>query len=499
MSTGSPTLRSRRRMRAGVRRALLLTLLVGLGASTFASADPTDPAERDREPRLEDFAEAIDLAPREARAVHTVLIPIEVYRGVTRPDLGDLRVFDARGQLVPHALRALDAPGDREPSPVDLRFFPIMSPATPTGLEDLTLHVVRDGSGTVVEVRSRSSAVDGSRRQAGDGLPTESGSIGAYVLDTAELAHPLTALRFELAPSEGDYVLPLTVETSDDLTRFASVGSPRSLVRLTYAGEQILQDRVELPAVRARYVVLRWGTARLPAPLVRVTGELLGERESAELVVHRLSGRRHADDPQRIDFDLGGFVPVERVRVALTEENALVAAELLAGPRVDGPLATVERGTIYRVATGGQTLESPAIGIARRIDRFWAVRAQTKGGGFGATLPELEIAYHPQQLLFLARGQAPFILAFGRHDAQPSTFAWQELLGFLPESERAALPRSDVDASPPRILSGEAARVPPPPPLPPLPLRRYVLWSVLVLGVGALAIAAWRLVRDVRD
>jgi hypothetical protein len=227
-----------------------------------------------------------------------------------------------------------------------------------------------------------------------------------------------------------------------------------------------------------------------------VTGELRGERESAELVVHRLPGRRHADDPQRIDFDLGGYVPVDRVRVVLTEENALVAAELLAGPIVDGPLATVERGTVYRVATGGQSLESPALAIARRIDRFWAVRAQAKGGGWGAGLPELEIAYHPQQLIFLARGEAPFTLAFGRHDALPSTFASEELLAFLPESERAVLPRSDVDTSAPRILSGEAARVPPPPPL---PLRRYVLWSVLVLGVGALAIAAWRLVRDVRD
>lgn len=498
MSTGSPTLRSPRRLRAGIRCGLLLPLLVGFGASTFASADATDRAERDREPRLEDFAEAIDLSPREARAVHTAVIPIEVYRGVTRSDLGDLRVFDARGQLVPHALRALDAPGDRVPSPVDLRFFPIVSPATPTGLEDLTLHVVRDGSGTVVEVRSGSGSGSGkvNREKSDVRSPTEPGSIGAYVLDTAELEHPLTALRFELAPSEGDYVLPLTVETSDDLTRFARVGLPQSLVRLTYAGERILQDRVELPAVRARYVVLRWGSARLPAPLARVTGELLGERESAELIVHRLSGRRHADDPQRIDFDLGGFVPVERVRVVLTEENALVAAELLSGPRVDGPLASVERGTLYRVATGGQTLESPALGIPRRIDRFWAVRAQTKGGGWGAALPELEIAYHPQQLLFLARGQAPFTLAFGRHDAQPSTFAWEELLGFLPEAERASLPRSDVDASPRRILSGEAARVPPPPPL---PLRRYVLWSVLVIGVGALAIAAWRLVRDVRD
>ncbi len=493
MKAMGSTIRCARRGGAGIRGALLLRLMICLGIGSTASADP---AGTDREPRLEDFAEAIVLTPREARSVHTALIPIEVHRGVTRADLGDLRVFDARGEPVPHALRVLDAHEESGPSSVDLRFFPIVSSATSTGLEALSLHVVRDGSGTVVEIRSPSSAEQASRQAADERSSTRPERIVAYVLDASKLEHALIGLRVELAPSEGDYMIPLTIEGSDDLTRFSSLGSPQSLVRLSYAGERILQDRIVLPAVRARYVVLRWGDEPLPAPLLRVTGELRGERAAAELVVRRLAGRRHADDAQRIDFDLGGFVPVDRVRVALMEPNALVAAELLAGPRIDGPLARVGRETVYRVTTDGQTLESPAVAIPRRIDRFWAVRAQSKGGGWGDALPELEIAHHPHQLIFLSRGEAPYTLAYGRHDALPSTFSSEEVLGFLSEQERAALPRSDVDASPSRIVGGETARIPPPPPL---PLRRYFLWSVLVLGVCALAIAAWRLVRDVRD
>lgn len=481
------------------------------GTSTASTTTP-------REPRLEDFAEAIVLTPREARAVHTALLPIEVHRGVTRSDLGDLRVFDASGRLVPHALRTLDAPEDPEASAVALRFFPIEAPKTASSdLEALTLHVVRDGRGTVVDVRA-GSHVDGAAAAGGTAAAPIPGAgaaatsapatgragassvdparIVAYVLDTGALERPLTALRVELAPSEGDYMLPVSVETSDDLTRFARVGPPRSLVRLTWAGEQIAQDRFELPAVEARYVVLRWKAGSLPAPLVRVTGELQGERTSAELVVHRIEGRPHADDAERVDFDLGGLVPVDRVRVVLGEENALVAAELLAGADAAGPLASVGQTTVYRVATGGQTLESPALAPGRRIDRYWAVRAQSKGGGWGTALPALEIAYYPQQLIFLARGEAPFTLAYGRHDAAPSTFAWEELVGFLPEAERASLPRSDVEASAPRVVAGESARIPPPPPL---PIRRYVLWAVLVLGVAGLGLAAWRMVRDVRE
>ena len=125
--------------RTFLRGAFALLAALGPGVPTPARADTAAP---DREPRLEDFARAIDLTPTQPRAVHTALLPIEVYRGVTRADLGDLRVFNAGGQPVPHALRTLDAPDDREDRFVDLRFFPIESPArTAEGLESLTLHV----------------------------------------------------------------------------------------------------------------------------------------------------------------------------------------------------------------------------------------------------------------------------------------------------------------------------------------------------------------------
>jgi hypothetical protein len=55
-----------------------------------------------------DFAYAIPLTPVPGLAVQTTLLPLAVYRGVLRQDLGDLRVFNGAGRVVPHAIRVLD-------------------------------------------------------------------------------------------------------------------------------------------------------------------------------------------------------------------------------------------------------------------------------------------------------------------------------------------------------------------------------------------------------
>ena len=54
-----------------------------------------------------DFAWGTTLDSWDDSPVHTVLLPLTVYRGVTRRDLGDLRVFNGRDETVPHAIRTL--------------------------------------------------------------------------------------------------------------------------------------------------------------------------------------------------------------------------------------------------------------------------------------------------------------------------------------------------------------------------------------------------------
>jgi hypothetical protein len=122
------------------------------------------------------------------------------------------------------------------------------------------------------------------------------------------------------------------------------------------------------------------------------------------------------------------------------------------------------------------------------------LRVDGKGGGLGARVPELEIEYYPDQVLFVARGAAPFQLAYGHHAAPPTSFSPSEILALLPTAQRDQLLHPDTSCSPPRSRAGPAAFKPPPPPP---PLKRYALWSVLILATLVLGVSAFRLSRSV--
>ena len=81
-----------------------------------AAAAPLDP---------QDFAYGLSLRASDA-PIQTYALPLEVYRGVTRADLGDLRVFNEAREEVPHAVRALVVRPPQAAKTVALRFRSIM-------------------------------------------------------------------------------------------------------------------------------------------------------------------------------------------------------------------------------------------------------------------------------------------------------------------------------------------------------------------------------------
>ena len=180
------------------------------------------------------------------------------------------------------------------------------------------------------------------------------------------------------------------------------------------------------------------------------------------------------------------------MRVVLPQDNTLVEAELRSAAAPGEPGNSLWRGTLYRVMHHGQRLESPAIAARRTNHRYFQLRVADKGGGLGRGLPELAIEYYPDQLLFLARGEAPFQLAYGHHSAVPTGFSDRELLALVPPDKEQLQP-SDTQLGQPVERAGPAALIAA---SPPLPVKRYALWAVLIAGALGLVIAALRMSRS---
>jgi len=432
---------------------------------------------------VSDFAYGADLQIAENAAVQTLLVPLDVYRHSLRGDLADVRVFNGRAEEVPHAIRTLDQGSTVEHGERSLALFPIFEPAPGDGsLVESALHVERSANGTVIDIRSSPRA----GAQARD-------RIVAYVLDASALEHEVVALRVELASAPRSYSLPFAVEASDDLTHWRTLASAAVLAQLEYAQRTIRRDRIEFTKVRARFMRLTWAGGELPSQLIAVHAELVPGEAPAPRERRRVRGRASAAAPGTTEFDLGGPLPVERVEVLLSEPNTLIEAELESSATRTGRYLPAFAGQIYRVKHQGHELASPPVDVAPRRHRYFRLRATAKGGGLGGQVPDIEVEYVPDQLLFIARGPQPFKLAYGSHAARASAFDSEQVLAVIDVDAREQLPRQSARAAPARSLGGPKALMPPPQPR---PLRTYALWAVLVTSTLVLAALAIRLLRQ---
>ena len=80
--------------------------------------------------RPEDFAYGMLIHADAQEALYEIEIPAAVYHGVTRADLGDVRVFNGQGEVVPHGLRPQAALSSDSGPAISLPGFPIHGEVT---------------------------------------------------------------------------------------------------------------------------------------------------------------------------------------------------------------------------------------------------------------------------------------------------------------------------------------------------------------------------------
>ena len=129
------------------------------------------------------------------------------------------------------------------------------------------------------------------------------------------------------------------------------------------------------------------------------------------------------------------------------------------------------------------------------MDRRWRLTVDASDSTIGSAVPRLEIGYRPHDLFFIARGSGPFTLAFGSAVAEPLKVNVAALFDGIGRHRENGLERWVTPQSTWMVLGGPQRLSPPPKPL---PMRRILLWSVLLAGVLVVAAMAWRLARRLK-
>lgn len=419
---------------------------------------------------------------------HRLEIPLAVRAQATRADLGDLRVLDAAGQAVPFAWAEEDQGGTATPRRQAVPLF--KAPAA-------------------------ASAVEPSQQ-------------GGWLIDLRAVAGAPQELQLSLVPgSRGVYAFFL--EASTDLQRWRILQPDAQLVSLEHQGLRLEHGSFDLSSVPPG------STLRLrPRPGSEVPA-LAGARVVS---VSRRSpvpqwqwsepiapGRC---EPRWCEYPMPRHLPLQRLQVELTQPNTLARLQVLGQPEADdsapagdkahrlrhplrGQLKALRHktasdaatrepaweslpgGTVYALTLQGQDLRSTV--LAMPGGRYSHLRLQPAGGlaQLGEPAPSIRVATRTTSLVFLARGSAPYRLAWGQ-----TTPAAALALGELMPGRRAgdALPEVSASIAPAPAPSVVVAPPPAAPEkAPSVPGRKLWLWGVLAAALALLGAMAWTLLK----
>jgi hypothetical protein len=443
-------------------RLLWLGLIAGcLLAAPAQAVPPLTP---------QDFASGLELSLGGAEGLYQLQLPSAVYQGVVRADLADLRVFNGAGETVPFELQRPSAPQPEDWRPLPL--FPLPASAEPDSAS-LRVEIQRDVSGAVIEVRDQTSAA--------------SNGPSSYLLDASALQRPLTALEVDWAePAQLGGSYRVRVDGSDDLQDWRTLAAEQTLLRLQYGGQELVRRRLELPPSRHRYLRLQVAAAGPPWQLTAVRVRLASATEEPARQWLSRTGTALAPAQTEYQFDSGGHFPVDRLQLRLPQPNTIVQASLHSRNRENDPWQRRTTGLFYQLTREGISLTSPELATPLCGDRYWLLRLEQ--GSLGQGAPELELGWQPHTLTLLARGQGPFLLAFGsgRVTTGEATAGLLSQLAAQTGGSSRPLPAALGGQ---RTLGGMKALTT----SPPADWNTWLLWGCLLLGVLLLAWMAWRL------
>lgn len=426
-------------------------------------------------PKPDDFAYGMTFQSSKQASVYEAEIPLEVYRGTFRPDLGDLRVFDSAGKVVPHVVTPGGITEEDMTSQTDISVFPLRE-GTKQSQDALSVIVRRGDSDAQVNVPADESSAK---------------KIVAYLLDASQVSSPIQSIRFDwVAPSE-TFLLQATLEASNDLKSWRTIVDDGVLAQFSLKNRGMTsKDVLVFPLVEAKYLRLRLSDqARIvpsfeinQAHVTFVTGQKSADREWTVV-----KATPFPNDPKSFSFDLGAELPVDRVELLLPDGNHAFQGEISSQAKIDDPAHPKTwrySGLIYRLKEAGKNVTSgvitPGDAASRTPQRYWSLTINDDSAGFGQDLPSLKAGWVPEKIVFVAQGKGPYTLAFGSALIRKAQFDADSLLQLEGNKE---LQRGQATIEKQRDLGGPQRLIPPPPP----PPSQKEIWGKRLALVGMIA------------
>lgn len=504
-------------------------------SSLFLST-PTDAADRDLlTPRDFAFGMPITLStdPTATMPPFRVLsIPIEVYQHTTTRTLLDLAVFDSTGHPVAHAVLP-HTPQTSQKKKTSLRLYPITT-STPQTKDSLSILIKKENEG-----RDRDEMAIERRSQ--NSTSSSHASVSTYLIDLSTLQGSLERLSFTWKPRADTFIIPVTLEESDDLVTWTTIQTNGVFAQLStqkdgdsneYEKEETnRQAELTFAPIRSHYLrlTLKDLSKLTGTPFVlerNVTAESNFITAIDQAIPLHVLGEPIDGSHFIYRFDLKNALPIDQLALILPKGTRALPIRISSG--ADAVRGRIERyqGVIYQhdLETGDSNLprvardtsEAPipldASELQANPTRYWFAESAE----FIATkaAPTLSVSVTPARLFLVTEGTPPYTLAYGAYARDAGMVGGDDTLvsrnskrltgldaqGML-QSYGATLETIEQTPFGASYLLGGLDRLNPPPPPPPSFLdrwRRVIAITFMTFAVLLLGWMAYRLTKQMK-
>ena len=455
--------------------AALVLPLMALSALPVLSSPGDDAANQP-----EAYALHLPLTLVPGASLQRLVLPAQVLVNLQESGYSDLRIFNAQGQPVAMALARAE-PYSETRQQLSLTAYPVLGPATAAGLDGLSLRIEERQGERTVQINTNNAASSATPPQ-----------LLGVLLDARAVSAPLVALALQADLPEAQPIT-FSVQASRDLSHWHSLGQT-VLFRAGAARLGETDMALDFADVKDHYLRITWRGATGQPVQVSVRGATLttSSGSASSPPVEAALAPLALTDAHTVNFSLPFATPLTALRITPPGGDVLIPLRVLGRNERSQPWTPLAGSVVYRLQMAGQWQTSAPVALPGLAFRELQLQADSKTPGFSAP-PAISLQFEPVQIVFLASGAGPFVLAAGRAGTAAAYLPISSLIPDYRAGQENKLPLAQAElANPPLIVAAPGTGKG-------LPLRSWVLWGVLLLGVLALALMAGVLLRQMKQ
>ncbi len=410
--------------------------------------------------------------------LYQTVLTKDIYQHSASERLKDLSITNANGEPVPYALVSygkvyLEATVTEESKP--LTIFP-MQEDTFNQSAAMNIELNNHDHKTSINVTTKD----------------ENNTSKTYYLFDLGKKHPaFRKLTLDWQGQQGK-LFTIDVLTSNNLKDWTTAGQA-ALLKVANEDQAILQNTITVDhLIKARYLKIQPQDAIDEFGLTAVNVNL---SHHTDLVLPLLwqdmpfSQRAQKDSAQtHIDFESTSRYPAEYLKISLPQNNTITHATVLTRNSQNDAWRHMTKASLYRVNKKGKEYISKNIRIPKTTARYWRLTFNQTNGGIGTNNPQLSLGWLPNILVWNARGAGPFNLQVGETHHLANIVPMVNLLKPYTSKKVKRLPTANLRlvSNQQKLNAWDA----------PTDYKRLWLWVSLFIGVFALAVMAYSLLKN---